>query len=236
MPAQHRALLVAKFPEPEKPFAHRGNVRLVMRDRLAKSDRDWIRNLARPFHEIPPAFKRKDGAPKLIHPHRHHGAFRCARDQFVTALQPQQHARAREFALRENADDFTLAHECRRLFHRVFCALRGDGKRTDGPEDRIEKPLFVDVLEDDEPDRARTRELEHDGIDPGQMIRKKQEAARGQTILEMGGDAVDQPGKRGTEETKQSLLATWSCGRHARTLQKSRRTSHPKSVGRRAKG
>ncbi len=118
---------------------HGRDVRIVGRDRFAEGDRDRIRNALRPFEKITPAFERKDRTPQLIQPDRHDGTFGGARDQFVAALQPKQHAGARQFTLRKDADDFARFDPFRRRPHRVLgcvgeigiaCTARKSGLRA----------------------------------------------------------------------------------------------------------
>ena len=184
-------LLVAVFAEFEKALPHRGDVGLVRGNRLAEFDRDRIRKPARPFEKILPAFKGKDGAPQTIEPHRHDGCIRRARDEFVAALEPQELARAREFALGENADDLAALDRFARGLHRVLRTLRGDGQRAHRAEDPVQPAQVENFLPHDETNRPRTRDLEHDRVHPSEVIREKQKAALRQAFAMECGDAVN---------------------------------------------
>jgi len=83
---------------------------------------------------------------------------------------------------------------------------RSDRPRCDGRESKFLAGKFLaggrqagrqagrrNVLPHDEPDRPRTRELEHDGVDPRQMIRQQQEAPFRQRPHPMRRHPVDEP-------------------------------------------
>ena len=193
MPAQHGPLLIAKLPQLQKPLPHRGDVRIAVRDRFPKRDGHRIRNAVREFREKLPALEREDRAPEPVHPHRHDGAFRAARDQLIAALQPQQDAAPREFALGENAHDLPALDQLRRLPHRVLRAPRRDGHRAHAAEDPVQHRDLVNILPHDEPDRPRTRELEHDRVDPRQVIRQQQKAPLRQRPHPMRRHTIDEP-------------------------------------------
>ena len=189
--AEQRALLVAKLAQLQKPLAHQRDVGLLGHDRLAERDGHGIRKPARPFEEILPSFEAEDRAPEIVRPRRDDRAFHGARDEFVAAFQPEQHAAAGEFALGKNADDFTREDRLARRAHGVLRFARADRQRADRAKDGVEQAQIVDVVKDDEADRARARELEHDGVDPREVIRQEQKSARRQPVRVMGSDAVD---------------------------------------------
>src|SRR5437899_823982 len=108
MSLQDWSLLVAHLAQFEHPLAHDRDARLLRCERLAECDHDGIGDMARYFVEILAPVIRKNRSPQLVKPYRHHRRIRLTRDQFIAALQFQQYAGSRQFALGKNTDDFAL--------------------------------------------------------------------------------------------------------------------------------
>jgi hypothetical protein len=111
------------------------------------------------------------------------------------------------------------ADEFRGFLDRVLRPFRRDRQCTNRTKDRIKQRPFVDVLKDDETDRTRTGELQHERIDPGEMIRQEQKATCWQALLEVRRDTIDQSRKCGAEKTEQALGEfRFRCSGHGCTL------------------
>jgi hypothetical protein len=161
--------------------------------------------LFRPLEEIPPAFERENGTPQTIHPYRHDWGIRLPRDQLVTTLQPQEHARPRELAFRENADDLATPNGVPCRPDRLLRLPRRNREGADRLEDRIQKADAVNLRIDNEPDRPWTRELQHDRIDPAEMIREKQKTAARKLLRAVRGDAINPTRERVADATDEAF-------------------------------
>ena len=65
----------------------------------------------------------------------------------------------------------------------------------------MQESIPVDAFIDDEPDRSRTSERENDRIDPGDVVRHKEEPTRRQAIEAARGDAIKNRRKGKTDKT-----------------------------------
>src|SRR5436190_19265820 len=120
VPAEGRPLAVTKLTELQELLAQRGDIRVHRRQGLPKRDRDPVRNGLRKFRKEASALERKDRAPELIEPDRDNRRAGFPRDDFVTAPQSQQRARARQFAFRKQTDDFPGANSGDSLTHSIL--------------------------------------------------------------------------------------------------------------------
>ncbi len=184
-----------------------------------------IGKMFRPLEEVAVALEGKNGTPKPIEPDRHHRPPRRARDQLVAALQPQQHAIARKFALGKNAHDLAGLDRLRRPADRFARALGRNRQRPERAEDRVQHAQIVDLRVHDEADLARAGELQHHGIHPREVIRQEEETALRQPLLAVDFDAVNQrrqPLGDGADEVFEK--GTW---RHGRKMDEGRAGGQP---------
>src|SRR5205085_4019134 len=83
----------------------------------------------------------------------------------------------------------------------------GNRDAAGGAQDRIEDPVPVHAFIDDEPDRSRTSERENDRIDPGDVVRHKEEPAGRQAIEAARGDPIKNRRKGKTDKTYEPFCA-----------------------------
>ena len=95
------------------------------------------------------------------------------RDQFVTAAQTEQCAGAFELALGKKTYDFTGCDLFRRGANRGTGMARLDRDAAHDTQERPQKRLVIKFPVDDVTNRTRTSELQHDRIDPGDVIGQK---------------------------------------------------------------
>ena len=195
------------------------------RDRIAENDRDGIRDAARDFPEITAALEGKDRAPELVQPDGDDGRAGLAGDELEAALEAEQGAGAGELALREDADDVAGLDAIRGGADGLLCVAGGDGDGVEYAENPIERGLVVDALEHHETDRARTGDLEDDGIDPGDVIGQEEEAAGGEFLHAMRMDAVNEAPQEFGQPEEEAFVLLW----HREGGQKSRMQGQPQA-------
>src|SRR5437868_2536810 len=177
MPAESWPLAVTKLTELQELFAHRCDICFVGIQRRAESNRHAVANCFRQFRKESPALEGKDRTPELIKPDRYDRCLGLSGDDLVTAPQSQQRPGARQFAFWEHADDFAGADPRRGLSHPILRFASGDWNAAHRAEDRIQDRVSINTFVDDETNGARTSQRENDRVDPGNVIRQKEESA-----------------------------------------------------------
>src|SRR6201984_2204735 len=92
-----RTLLETELAQLKQSLAGNGDVDGARFDRFAKCDGDVLRNPARPFEEIPAAFKRENRSPKPVQPHRHNRCLGQSRHQLKPFAEFDQYASPAKF-------------------------------------------------------------------------------------------------------------------------------------------
>ena len=194
MTAQDRPLAVTEFPDLEQFLAHRRDVGIFGRQRLAERDHHPVRNRRGHFVKNRPPWKKRSSpragrarreqpapppAARLFRSRAANAAvIRCAK-----ALLPETGKRSRP---RESWRPPRASH---------LSLSRSDGNATHRAQDRMQKAIPVNAFIDDETNRPRRGELKHDGVHPCDVIRQEEKAARGKMFHAGGGHAINEPGE-----------------------------------------
>ena len=121
----------------------------------------------------------EDRAPDILQPNGHDRDTRFAGDQLVPAVQFLQRGRAGQRALREETNDVSFRQRINRRFDGRPGLFRADGNGSKQLETPAEQALLVNLVVNEEADRAGAGELQHHGVDVGDMVRQKQDATGG---------------------------------------------------------
>src|SRR5205823_4065397 len=105
------------------------------------------------------------------------------------------------------ADDFAGANPGYGIAHRILCFTCRDRNAADRVEKRIEKTVLINPFIDDESNRPRTGEREHEGIDPGDVIGQEKEPAWRQALETGGRNPVNEAGKAQTKKAQDAFEA-----------------------------
>ena len=104
----------------------------------------------------PPALETEDAAPHAVQRYRHDGRVHVLHDPLHPAPEGKQLADARDLAFGKNADHFAVANRVaggvERVEHFARPLLGRNRNRAEELRERLDRWLFVDVLEDEERD------------------------------------------------------------------------------------
>ena len=92
------------------------------------------------------------------------------RDDFESSLQPLQCSRARQLPLRENTNDLTTLNLCGGAADRFAGTPAIDRDHPRDAQNRVQNSISIKFFVDNEADRPRATKLEHDGVDPCDMV------------------------------------------------------------------
>src|SRR4029077_17139102 len=112
------------------------------------------------------------------------------RNDFITALQTQQRSPAFQLALREHTHNFAFGDFFR---SGANCSMRlalADGDATNRAENRMQHSLVIIFLVDDVADRTRACELQHECVNPSDVIRHEKKSASRQVLQTARSDAI----------------------------------------------
>src|SRR6266545_6707778 len=179
MSVQLRSTPKTKFAELEQFLADCGIVGGLGFERFAKGDRYRVRDALWKFPEKSSALEREDRAPELIEPNRNDLRISVTRNQFVTALQAQEHPRAFQLSLGKKTDDLALRNSFCRGANRRMRVPNIDRNATQRAQNRVQNRVVIVLLVDDVPNRARASELQNDGVNPGDVVRQSKKTAGG---------------------------------------------------------
>ena len=143
----------------------------------------------------------------MIEPNRNDLRVGVPRDQFITALQTQQRSRAFQLALGKKTDDLALGNFLR-------CSANGgtriasiDWNTTQRPQNRVQNRFVIMFLVDDVSNRARASELQNERVNPGDVVRQKEESALWKIFQSKRSDPVKATHQQPTKEIEGALSA-----------------------------
>src|SRR5438309_8872736 len=131
------------------------------------------------------------------------------RDQFVTALQTQQRARAFQLTLGKKADNFAIGDFFRGRANRRARMTRVARDAADESHKGLQDRLAIKFLVDDVADRSWARDLQNDRIDPGDVIWQKQKSALREMLNAKRSDAVNAAHQRASKEMKRAFAGRY---------------------------
>jgi hypothetical protein len=131
------------------------------------------------------------------------------RDDLVATPKPEERSAPRKFTFGKEADDFTRANAGRGFAHGILRLARADRNAADRLEERMQKAVSINCFVENETDRPPEGELEHDGVDPGNVIRQEEDAAFRHLFAPNSSDAIKNSPDCSAERAQRPFQASW---------------------------
>ncbi len=176
-------------------------IRLIGRYRRAECHEHGRRQQARRLPKILVARKREDRAPEAVVRRGNHRHLGPPRHYLKALLDFHQLTRPGNVPLGKNAYQLTRGQRLHRAANGLRRVLRGDRNHAAHAKHPVEKPIFAQALVADEPQRSRARQLHHDPVGVGEMIRDEQcPTRRGDVLRATRAHAIEQPRDEGRND------------------------------------